>query len=426
MKKSSKIFAILLTLVMIMSFAVITVAAEEPTANAPAPTHSKVVKDNGDGTFDVTLSVTGSVDTQSGTEASAASDIVLVVDNSGSIMYDWDSVESAVDVMMTTILKPGSTNNVAVVGYGSDAWIEDFNGSYWTNSKDDVMAAMTAMDDWGLTNASDALDKTAQVLGTARAGAPKYIVFLSDGYPDSEREALESLETLTGTYPDTTIYSVGVNGSDEDFMISVAGSEANYFYAGDADELAKVFGDIAVSIEKSYKDVVVTETVNDYAEVVGSVTFAQSDFDDTIVAEAANVFDKETNSISWAVNDLKTLSAGTTYTMTYTVKASQKAIDEFSSTGYPNTGDENTDADAENITSSGKKGFFFSSATIAYNYNDVDATDVFANPVIQVPNGTPAPTSPKTGTQMPIAPIAIVCLLPLAALFTIKCVKRAK
>lgn len=427
MKKGSKIFALFLAVVMVVTLSVVCASAEDAVT---APYHTKVVNDNGDGTFDVTLTVTGDIQTQSGVASSTATDVVLVIDNSGSMDGSWTDLVTATDVMMSTILADGKNNQVSVIGYADNAWIESFNGSNWTSSKDDVVNAVSGMDEWGLTYAASAIEYATQVLGTGRADAKKVVVFMSDGYPFDDDDALEAKSTLTSTYPDATVYSIGVGYCDDDFMIAVAGSESNYFYAEDAAELSKAFGDVAITIENSFDNVVVIETINDYAELTGDVTFTYAkDSGDLVDASVvsgpyADYYDAESRTIVWNVADGGKLDGE--YTLAYTVKASQKAIDEFSETGYPNVGDENTDADAENITSSGKKGFFFSDGVITFAYNGVDGTDVFANPVIQVPSDTPVPESPKTGDFAPVVAMLFIGLLPLAGVVTFKAVKKVK
>lgn len=439
MKKGRKILALLAAVVMTSAFSAVSVSAEEG-AQAPAPMTSKQVFDKGDGTFDVSVTVEGRVDTDTEISVGNASDIVLVVDRSGSMDGEyWTELVNAIDVFTDEVLEYGTTNRVALVSYATFAEVSVFDGSTWTSSKDDVMNAMAQMEPWGLTNVADAIDAAADQLADSSAASKNVVVF-SDGYPDSENQATQSMAALKSAFPEAEVYSVGVSGCDEDFMKSLVADEANYFYAENADELSALFGDIAVSINKAYSNVVVTETINEYADVIGEVSFGQYDIatgrssawltTSTPLAETPE-YNAETKTFTWNVNDGQELASGTAYVMTYTVKASDAAIAEYGKTGYPSVGDENTDADSENITSSGKKGFDFSDGVMSFNYGDVsDVTAELANPVIQVPKGTEAPTSPKTGTDFASAAsagqMALILLVPAAAFVAVKAVRKAK
>lgn len=439
MKKGRKILALFVAVVMTLTFAAVSVSAEEG-AQTPAPVTSKQVLDNGDGTFTVSVTVEGRVDTDTEVSVGNASDIVLVVDRSGSMWGSyWTELVNAIDVFTDEVLEYGTTNRVALVSYASDTEVASFNGATWTSAKDDVMNAMSQMDTWGGTYVADAIDAAADLLADSSAASKNVVVF-SDGYPADDYDAIESMTALNTAYPEAEVYSVGVSGCDEDFMKSLVADEANYFYAENADELSALFGDIAVSINKAYSNVVVTETINEYADVVGEVYFGQYDIATgrssawlTTSAPLADVpeYNAQTKTFTWNVNGGQELASGTAYVMTYTVKASDAAIAEYGKTGYPSVGDENTDADTGNITSSGKKGFDFSDGVMSFNYGDVsDVTVQLANPVIQVPEGTEAPTSPKTGTDFTSASSAaqmlLILLVPAVAFVAVKAVRKAK
>lgn len=73
-----------------------------------------------------------------------------------------------------------------------------------------------------------------------------------------------------------------------------------------------------------------------------------------------------------------------TYAVTFTVKASEAAYEQYAAEGYADTGDADTDAEG-NATSSGKKGFHSNTkAKVTYAFNDEEKTETFDHPVIQV------------------------------------------
>ena len=98
MKKGRKILALLAAVVMTSAFSAVSVSAEEG-AQAPAPMTSKQVFDKGDGTFDVSVTVEGRVDTDTEVSVGNASDIVLIVDRSDSMDCEyWTELVDAIDV----------------------------------------------------------------------------------------------------------------------------------------------------------------------------------------------------------------------------------------------------------------------------------------------------------------------------------------
>lgn len=73
-----------------------------------------------------------------------------------------------------------------------------------------------------------------------------------------------------------------------------------------------------------------------------------------------------------------------TYAVTFTVKASETAYNEYAKNGYTNVGAANTDAEG-NETSSGKQGFNSNTeAKVTYSFDGEEKTENFDHPVIQV------------------------------------------
>lgn len=81
-----------------------TVALAEETVGSslPAPVHTKTIADNGDGTYTLSLDVTGDSETSS---TSTPADVVLVVDASGSMAGNRiDTVKRAARGLVNTML----------------------------------------------------------------------------------------------------------------------------------------------------------------------------------------------------------------------------------------------------------------------------------------------------------------------------------
>ena len=90
-----------------------------------------------------------------------------------------------------------------------------------------------------------------------------------------------------------------------------------------------------------------------------------------------------------------------TYTLSFNVKTTQTAYNEYSSDGYNAVGDLNTDYKT-NTTSSEKDGFYSNdSAFVSYNVSDKLMKEIYRKPVIQV-------EKPKSGTKYTITVAKIV------------------
>lgn len=398
MKKGLKIASLVLALSMALSCGIVA-SAEETSQEVPAPKNSKTVKANGDGTYDVSLSFEGKVSTE---RSAGVADVVLVADRSPSMKSSnkWNSLKKAVNVLTDKILPENTDNKMSVVMFETKVEKIDFDGSYWTNSADSIKTAFeNNAPNHGYTNSPVALEYAEELLATARDNSKKYVIFLSDGKPELPIEpsssvterAIATAEKLRTDYPNATVYSVGVPGCVEDFMKKIPASDDNYFYADNADELAKVFDNIAEIITKAYSNVVISDSLSDYAEYVNydengepifnvEVRDANGDIVDN--ADYNVVYDAETKTVSINLGT-EQIPDKWSYKLSYTVKPNAYADEFFAKNGYDAVGDENTDAD-DNATSAGKDGFKISDGKISFTYRDEDYSVDFANPVFQV------------------------------------------
>lgn len=428
MKKGLKIAS----LVMAMSLALscgIAVSAEEAVQEAPVPKNSKTVKANGDGTYDIALSFEGKISTE---RSINSADVVLIADRSGSmnsntissdpnIKTSWDSLKNAVNILSDKILMDDKENNMSVVVFDNEAEGIKFNDSYWTNSLDEFKDTFNNVLDpvWGNKTHSDkGFEKAIEVLATANDNSKKYVVFLSDGYPEAygvsnsemRKLTLEQVEKLKTAYPDAVVYSIGIPDCDEDFMKEVSANDDNYFYAEDSDELAKVFDSIADVITKAYSNVVISDSLSEYAEYVNYDENGKPIFDVEIRDANGDIVDNAAYDLTYN-EETKTVSLnlGTeqipdkwTYKLSYKVKPNAYADEFFAKNGYDAVGDANTDADG-NATSSGKDGFKISDGKIEFTYRDTDYSSKFASPVFQVEEKA-KPSEPESSKVEPSKP----------------------
>ena len=153
-----------------------------------APEHHKTIKDNGDGTYDLTLSVTGDAEQSS---SATPVDVVFVVDVSSSMNDKVDgwfgksrmkAAHDAAATLANSLLTGENANKqiqVSVVTFGTNAQV----ATGFTSDPSVVANAVPerAKENQG-TNWEGGL-KLANAQASGREGAEKHIVFLSDGNP---------------------------------------------------------------------------------------------------------------------------------------------------------------------------------------------------------------------------------------------------
>lgn len=176
--------AVMLTLFALVGAAVPTMALAEDMPAAPGAT--KEVTPNDDGTYTVSLSVTGKEGSSTET-TSKKIDVVLVMDTSGSMGESMgrnqgtrlENAKTSAKLLVNNLIGENTTGDVqiAVVSFAADANVKQGYTSDKTlldNAIDSLWANDGTNWDAGLKEAND--------LGS-REGAEKYIVFLSDGDP---------------------------------------------------------------------------------------------------------------------------------------------------------------------------------------------------------------------------------------------------
>lgn len=141
--------------------------------------HEKYVKDNGNGTYDLTLTVSGAVGTIAKKEKL---DIVLVVDTSGSMQgINMTNTKTAVSNLVSAIGNKEDTIDARwkLVTFASSANIRT---SDWTTGYS-VNRTVRTLSGNGGTNYQDALVKAERAVSSAREDATSIVIFLTDGEP---------------------------------------------------------------------------------------------------------------------------------------------------------------------------------------------------------------------------------------------------
>lgn len=405
----------------------------DPGASLGEPAHHKYIEANEDGTYQLSLDVTGKTkENQQITEHPV--DIILVIDRSGSMDQSFTSnstrmstVKSLAKQMINQLLPSDQPHNneMAIVSFSGSKgkndgqWNDATTNQNWTSDASALTTTVNSLRSNGGTNWEAGLRNANELLEKARPNAVTFVVFLSDGdptyyYDSNGNTAGEGSEYDATAYThaineadkiknSVRFYSIGVgpkenNEKMEAFAqdLQTKGKNAKYFSGDDENALKDAFDNITTEILTSgYTNVTITDTLSEYAEFVHvdangtGITVTRTNKDGTIETVPNSDYELTVNpdtkqvSIRW----LKMLENDVTYTISFTVKPSQKASDAYIQNGsaYPNgiVGETGT-GDTE-----GKQGFYSNTtATLTYNGDGNDQTINYSKPVIQIQTTT--------------------------------------
>lgn len=200
---------------------------EEPeTPDSISPMYTKTAEKNDDGTYNLTLSVTGAVASQA---KKMPLDVVFVIDKSGSMsdpMGNGDKTNrmSAVKESIKDLTNSLSKNSdisvryniVTFSGLSATRTLLDWTPESLTNSQaaQSVSDALNSISPNGGTNYQAGLRAASNNLASARDGATTCVIFLTDGEP---------------TFRIWDGYEVG-NGSDDNERLNIDGAIAEAGY----------------------------------------------------------------------------------------------------------------------------------------------------------------------------------------------------
>ena len=351
-----------------------------------APEHSKTISSNDDGTYTLSLDVTGRKGSQSET-VTQKTDIVLVMDTSGSMDFRMDKdkdarpgesrldyAKTAANDLVNSVVKNGNDVRVAVVSFNKDA--KTVVG--YTSDKGELRRGIDGLWADGGTNWEAGLAAANGL--TARDGAKKYIVFLSDGEPTYRYEKHSFLGYSrtevagNGRYYEqanfdhavaeakkrgnATLFSVAVGSTQKvsermsSFQKEATGSTDGCYSATTPEALRQAFASITQTITQSaqYTNVTITDALTDYVDFVGAdgnvrvsardaegneVSLSPSDYEvsvDAATKRATLRFRQGQNGQAGFV-----LGEDVTYTLSFDVKLTQAAYDAAAAAGKTTT-----------------------------------------------------------------------------------------
>ena len=364
--------------------------------------HEKYIAKNKDGTYNLTLNVSGAV----GSESYANKlDVLFVMDTSNSMKRGMNSSSDQKNYTTNSssrfynqqkavedaVAKLKSKKNVdaqfAVVSFDTEAGIE----TDWTNGTisypTKVAKYNDSNEDAGGTNYQAELRKADELLKKGRADATKIVVFLSDGDPtfyyDTNKNGQEKVygsgsgydsnamtkaQTQLGTMSMNYFYTVGVGPQTSythlsSLISSVPSGTVTGSYNGtDSSNLKNAFDSIIRdATDLLCTDVTVTDTLTDEVELVnqdlqvvvkdetGKVITKLKDASGNEVAVSKIITvstAKDSNGKTQIIMRFEPsykLESGYTYYVTAKIQPTTKAYLKYQNESYTDTGDENTD-----------------------------------------------------------------------------------
>lgn len=389
----------------------------------------KYVEDNGNGTYDLSLTVSGAKGTQTNP---AKLDIVLVLDVSSSMQDKIAAVKKAANSFISTVGKNEAISaQYKVITFGGQGGANDTAAWLKTNGWVAANSAVTVVDKIKIgenvgTNYEAGITLATSELGkNARSGAQKVVVFFSDGKPtfrstydyssdywddgygdggnDNEgknlKAAVNAAKKLTCDY----FYCIGT-GTAEVKSLQTLANAANATTkdaqtTSNVDKLTEIFKDIAAKITTFLcTDVTVTDVLSENVQMVmGSnnkpkkLVVTVKDKNGATVATPPGItasYDAAQKKIVMDFPDAYELNPEYTYIVTATIEATEKAYENYRANGnaYPDTGEADT-----GVTSAGQKGVFSNKdgeAKVTYTYNKKPGEAEYPMPVIQLHPGT--------------------------------------
>ena len=288
--------------------------------------HDKYVEAKTDGTYDLSLTVSGAKGSKTD---KAKLDILLIVDKSRSMRFpmnrDLDDDESYPKPEDQRITKVANAANSLITALDAKKDILDVNYSVvtfngptssgsgkesdasvslkWSESSTGVASAITTPSPDGATNYQAAIRKAKTQLNQARPDAQKVVIFLTDGEPtvrigggtglndDNSYNINAAIGEISNMWTDY-FYCVGAGPAFQsssgttanayknldNLKNSVHATNKDIYKAISTEELNKIFTEMSVNITNLYCDhVTVTDELSDNVQLVKSVSGAPKD-----------------------------------------------------------------------------------------------------------------------------------------------------
>lgn len=417
-----------------------------PTPPDPQPIqqlkHEKYAVQREDGTYDLTLTVSGEVGSVTN---KALLDIIYVLDVSGSMDRNLsndrgsqgqrrNAANTAIRNLTNTLANNENLDTrFALVTFSGNNDYNDgkFNDAQtvrsWTNSASRLNNSLPTSSDGG-TNYQAGIRNAAGLLESSREGALTAVVFISDGDPSFyynsdgytiglgnafDSEALEAAKTAVGNLHADYFFTVGVGPEGNYTNLRDLNKEAvnaahTAFYEGNSESsLNSAFDEIQSSVTYLLcTDVAVSDTLSDKVKLVTgadgkpevlTVSVLDSEGNEVISDTGSVTLDGHTISASYNETTKEimldfpedyALERGYTYTITAHIEPTEAAYEAYrqNGNGYTDTPDAGTGTHSEPERVDG----FYSNAnaSVTYTYNGDNKEETYNKPVVQLRPGT--------------------------------------
>lgn len=404
----------------------------------------KYVTPNDDGTYDLTLTVSGAAGSINNPQKM---DVLFIFDRSNS-MDDYNRIgtvkqaakdfvdaihgNEAIDARYSIVTfssysnYDGGEQSDAQVHLGWTEWKQ--TGSSWYPS-DNISDSIDEISLRGGTNYEAGIYYGISQLNNARPNAQKVVIFLTDGKPtyhigggngsdDDDGENIAAAVDRIRSMTADAFYAIGVGNSFnnpnsqevknlDSLCNAVNASQTGRYTAGDSESesaLKEIFEEIASdSTSLLCTDVTISDTLTSYVEMVsrnGTGTVSDDDLyievlngDDqtikfgygSVTLDEATIrasYDTAMKRIVLDFPDDYQLAAGYTYKVTAKIQATEEAYEYYRANGgrYIDTG-----APGTGETSADQGGIPTNSvANVTYTYNGVEGSSIYPVPVIQL------------------------------------------
>ncbi|MDO4282612.1 MAG: MucBP domain-containing protein [Clostridia bacterium] len=221
-----------------------------------------------------------------------------------------DVAKSAVDTFLDTFYgnEENKESRVALVTFSSDAT----KACDFTKSTSAITGALTNVSANGGTNYTKALTAAKEYIDGRSADTksrPTYIIFLTDGNPDSNKVNGSSVATTLKENA-SIIYGIAIGTNVTSSALQNVSSGSGYFKtATTANDLNSIYEDIANKMKNAGTDLKVTDIISDDFEYYT---------DDTHVPTEGYVLSSDQKTISW--NEKEIIETEKTYTFYVKIK----------------------------------------------------------------------------------------------------------
>ncbi len=259
--------------------------------------------------------------------ASAAADIVLLIDKSSSMNQEIGAAKRAAKLFVDKIAQNPS-NKISLMTFDHDVAVTPL-----TDDFESVKTAIAAIKDltWG-TCIQCAIDKAnTEFSERGRSGLNKSIVLLTDGRPTrtasggaateiAEEAAFQSIKTGFATHG-YTLFNIGIgNGVKEEFMQETAQyTGGKYYHAPVSADLDEIYLNIATVIGKSTVSGMVYNDVNNSSTKDASESGLQGW--SVKLQEVNGSYNQSTTTSAESNYSFSGLCAGKTYRLSQTVQS---------------------------------------------------------------------------------------------------------